>query len=172
MKKLVILIFVLSSWFIVDAQKFGYFDINSVLQIMPDVEQAKAQLEKEYRDVQNQLEEMQVEYNKKLQEYQNNMQLAEDDPNKWSKAVLQLKEQELQDLQQRIINFQNTAQQTLQQRQNELLQPIYDKVKQVVDSIAKDKKLIAVWTDENVYYVNKDMVMDITADVKKALGLQ
>ncbi len=172
MKKIAILVLVLSSWFMVNAQKFGYLDINTVLSGLPDVEQAKAQLEKEYRDVQNQLEEMQVEYNKKLQEYQNNVQLPDNDPNKWSKAVLQLKEQELQDLQQRIINFQNTAQQTLQQRQNELFQPIYDKIKGKVDSIAKVKKLMAVWTDDNVYYINKDMVLDITPDVKKALGIK
>jgi len=172
MKKLVILILVLSSWFLVNAQKFGYLDINAVLNVLPDVEQAKAQLEKEYRDVQNQLEEMQVEYNRKLQEYQNNMQLPEDDSQKWSKALVQLKEQEIQDLQQRIINFQNTAQQTLQQRQTELFNPINDKIKEKVDSIAKAKKLVVVWTEENAYYINKEQVLDITSDVLKALGLQ
>ncbi len=172
MKKVLVLFLAISAWLVVDAQKFGYLDLQSVINAMPEMEQAKAQLEKEYRDIQNQLEEMQVEYNKKLQEYQNNMQLPDNDPNKWSKAVLQLKEQELTDLQQRIYNFQTTAQQTLQQRQTELLQPIYDKVNAKVDSIAKAKKIIAVWTQENVYYVNKDMVIDLTPEVKKALGLQ
>ncbi len=172
MKKFAILILVMGSWFMVSAQKFGYFDLNSVLKTLPAVEKAKAQLEKEYRDVQNQLEEMQVEYNKKLQEYQNNMQLPDSDTSKWSPAVVQLKEQELQDLQQRIVSFQNTAQQTLQKRQTELFQPIQDQIKTKVDSIAKAKKLMAVWTDDNVYYINKNMVTDITPEVKKALGLK
>ncbi len=172
MKKVLVLFLAISAWLVVDAQKFGYLDLQSVINAMPEMEKAKAQLEKEYRDIQNQLEEMQVEYNKKLQEYQNNIQLPDNDTNKWSKAVLQLKEQELTDLQQRIYNFQNTAQQTLQQRQTELLQPIYDKVKSKVDSIAKAKKIIAVWTQDNVYYVNKDMVIDLTPEVKKALGLK
>ncbi len=155
-----------------NAQKFGYIDLESVVSKMPEFEKAKAQLEKEYRDVQNQLEQLQVEYNKKLQELQENMQLPANDSNKWSPAVLQLKQQELSDLQQRIVNFQNTAQQTLQQRQVDLFKPVYNKVDSVVDIIAKKQGYIFVVTKDNVYYINKTKVDDITPEVEKILGLK
>ena len=173
MKKVFLFLIVLiSSITILSAQKFAYIDLETVVNKMPEFEKAKAQLEKEYRDVQSQLEQLQVEYNKKLQELQENMQLPEGDANKWSKAVLQLKQQELADLQQRIVNFQNTAQQTLQQRQVDLFKPVYDKVNSVVDYIAKQKGYIFVVTKDNVYYINKSKVDDITPEVEKSLGLQ
>ncbi len=172
MKKLVVLVLAIVALNFANAQKFGYLDLETVVNAMPEFEKAKAQLEKEYRDVQSQLEALQVEYNKKLQELQDNMQLPEGDPNKWSKAVMQLKQQELGDLQQRIVNFQNTAQQTLNQRQVELFQPVYNKVDSVVDIIAQQKGYIFVITKDNVYYYNKNKVEDITSDVKKSLGLQ
>ncbi len=172
MKRIFVLLLAVIALNFADAQKFGYFDLEGVINLMPEYEKAKAQFEKEYRDVQNQLEALQVEYNKKLQELDENMQLPEGDPNKWSKAVLQLKQQELADLQQRIVNFQQTAQQTLQQRQLELMQPVYNKVDSVVDVIAKQKGYIFVVTKDNVYYINKSKVDDITGEVKKALGIQ
>ncbi len=173
MKKVFLFLIVLvASFTISNAQKFAYIDLESVINKMPEFEKAKAQLEKEYRDVQNQLEQLQVEYNKKLQELQENMQLPDNDTNKWSKAVLQLKQQELADLQQRIVNFQNTAQQTLQQRQIDLFKPVYDKVDSVVQYIAKQKGYIFVVKKDDVYYVNKDKVDDITSEVEHYLNIK
>ncbi len=172
MRKVFVLLIAIVALNFANAQKFGFIDLEGIINNMPEYEKAKAQLEKEYRDVQNQLESLQVEYNKKLQELQENMQLPDGDTAKWSKAVLQLKQQELADLQQRIVSFQNTAQQTLQQRQVQLLKPVYNKVDSVVDVIAKQKGYIFVVTKDNVYYINKSKVDDLTPEVKKALGIQ
>ncbi len=172
MKKLVIILLAVFIGSYASAQKFGYIDLDAIMKSMPQVEKAKAQLEKEYRDIQNQIEQLQVEYNKKLQEYNQNMQLPDNDTNKWSKPVQQLKQQELMDLQQRIVNFQNTAQQTLQQRQVELFKPIYQKIDSAVDVVAKQKGYIFVVTKDNVFYINKQKVDDITDQVKKVLGIQ
>ena len=172
MKKLALLLtLVLGLTLTVQAQKIAYFDIETVLNQMPEMEQAKAQMEKEQKELANQLEELQVEFNKKYKEYQDNMQLPDNDPNKWSKTILQYKEQELMDMQNKIQQFQQTASQTLQQRQVELLQPVYAKLDSAVGVVAKQKGYIMVLKKDDVFYINSSKVDDITAEVKKILGI-
>ena len=48
------------------------------------------------------------------------------------------KEQELLDLRQRIETYQQNAQQKLQEKEKELLQPIIDRAKQAIADVAKE----------------------------------
>ena len=155
-----------------NAQKVGYCEIDKIVQIMPEYEKAKAKLEGEVQDIQKQIEEMQVEFNNKYKAYTDNMALKDDDPNKWSPAIVQVKEQELQQLQQRIQDFQSTAQQTIQQRQVELLQPISNKVDSVINVVMNEKGYAFVIKDLTAIQVNKNKTDDISPLVKQKLGIQ
>ncbi len=172
MKKITFLfgLLLLSLWGF--AQKIGYCQVDQIIAIMPEAEKAKAQYEKEVQDYQNELEQMQVEYNNKLKEYQDNMALPDNDPKKWSKLVIQNKEQELMQLQQRIYEFQNQAQTELQKRQVELMQPVYNKVDSVLGVIAKEKGLSIILKDNTLVYINQDKCVDVTPEVKQKLKLQ
>ncbi len=153
-------------------QKIAYCDVDQIIAIMPEAEQAKAKFEKEMNDINNELEEMQVEYNNKLKEYQDNLALPDNDPNKWSPIVQQNKEQELLQLQQRIVDFQTQAQQQLQQRQIELMQPVYNKVDSVLGVIAKEKGYSVIFKDRTLVYINEDKCDDVAPLVKQKLNLQ
>lgn len=139
---------------------------------MPDYEQAKAKLEAQAKDYQNQLEEMQVEFNNKYKDYTDNASLGDKDPKKWSPAIVKMKEQELQDLQQRIQDFQTTIQQELQDSQVKLLNGIQDKVDSVIDIVIQENNYWFVIENTQDIRVNKNLVNDVSPTVKQKLGLQ
>jgi len=122
-------------------------------------------LEKEYKDMENILQEMQVEFNKKYQYY-----LEKQDS--LSSIAKKAKEEELQQLQERVQNYQTTAQQDLQKREAELLKPIQDKAKKAIEDVAKENGFIYVFDASGgllLYYSDKST--DILPMVKKKLGI-
>ena len=163
-------ILILSS-FVVDAQKVGYCEIEKIITIMPEYKLAEARLEGEVQDIQDQAEEMQVEFNVKYKEYTENVALKEGAEGKWGPAILQVKEDELTQLQQRTQKFQADAQGTLEQTQNELLEPISLKLDSVIDIIMAEKGYSYIIKDLTFIQVNKTKCDDISPLVKQKLGL-
>ena len=86
-------------------------------------------------------------------------------------AVRQLKEKELTDLNTRIQEFQQVAQQDLQKKENELLAPIYEKVKATIDEVAKAGGYTVILPGNALIYVDTAQVKDIASDVKAKLGI-
>ena len=152
-------------------QQFAFFDIQQIIVEMPEAEQAQALFEKEQSDVLLQFEEMQVTFNNLYQDYLANQELPANDPEKWSKIRAEDKQVELTQIQERMQKFQMTAQEDLQNRQVELLTPVYNKIDSAVAVVAEDKGYPFVFSTEDIYYINKKKCFDITSLVKKALGL-
>jgi len=153
------------------AQKFAYIDTEAIITIMPETETAQAQAEAQIAKLQVQMEEMQVEYNNLYKTYLENEELASGDVGKWSKAIKQVKESELMQLQERMTTFQTDAELAVQDIQVELFTPIYDKVDTAVEAVAKEKGYICVFDINNILYINPDKCDDISADIKTKLGI-
>ncbi|MBQ5703950.1 MAG: OmpH family outer membrane protein [Alistipes sp.] len=146
------------------AQKIGYVNTDEIITNMKETQDAYTQLEAYAKDLQAQMETIQVEFNNKLQEYQNATETMTD-------AVRQLKEKELTDLNTRIQEFQQVAQQDLQKKENELLAPIYEKVKNTIDEVAKAGGYTIILPGNALIYVDTAQVKDIASDVKAKLGI-
>ena len=146
------------------AQKIGYVNTDEIITNMKETQDAYTQLEAYAKDLQAQMETIQVEFNNKLQEYQNATETMTD-------AVRQLKEKELTDLNTRIQEFQQVAQQDLQKKENELLAPIYEKVKNTIDEVAKTGGYTIILPGNALIYVDAAQVKDIASDVKAKLGI-
>lgn len=146
------------------AQKIGYVNTDEIITNMKETQDAYTQLESYAKELQAQLETIQVEFNNKLQEYQNGTETMTD-------AVRQLKEKELTDLNTRIQEFQQVAQQDLQNKENELMAPIYDKVKATIDEVAKAGGYTVILPGSALIYVDTAQVKDIGSDVKSKLGV-
>ena len=146
------------------AQKIGYVNTDEIITNMKETQDAYTQLEAYAKDLQAQMETIQVEFNNKLQEYQNTTETMTD-------AVRQLKEKELTDLNTRIQEFQQVAQQDLQKKENELLAPIYEKVKNTIDEVAKAGGYTIILPGNALIYVDAAQVKDIASDVKAKLGI-
>ena len=146
------------------AQKIGYVNTDEIITNMKETQDAYTQLEAYAKDLQAQMETIQVEFNNKLQEYQNATETMTD-------AVRQLKEKELTDLNTRIQELQQVAQQDLQKKENELLAPIYEKVKNTIDEVAKAGGYTIILPGNALIYVDTAQVKDIASDVKAKLGI-
>ena len=113
----------LLSGYLLEAQdqiKLGHINSQDLFDAMPEKDTAQKKLENVAQQFENTLEELQVEYNKKLDNYQNSVSTMSD-------LIKTTKENELQDLLQRIQQFQVQAEQDLSRQRSELFLPIQEK---------------------------------------------
>jgi outer membrane protein len=79
----------------------------------------------------------------------------------------------LQDLQERIVAFQQSAQQSLTLKETQILEPIYQKIQEAIDKVAAEKGYSYIFntSDINTSIIWKDDAFDITNQVKTKLKL-
>ena len=146
------------------AQKFGHINSNELLSLMPERIKATADVEKFAKQLENQLKTMSAEYDSKLQDYQSKEGIM-------TEPIKQTRLKEIMDLEQRIRDFQQTAQQSLQKKETELLTPLIDKAKNAIEEVAKKNGYTYIF-DTSVgfilYFQDGDDIMPL---VKKKLGL-
>lgn len=157
---------------VASAQKFGRVDLAAIVPNMPEFKEAQTNLEAYGLDLQKQLEQIQVEFNQKYAEYEKNRATYTD-------TIRQMKESELQQLQQRFQEFQQIAQQDIQQKEAELMEPIYNKANEAVKAVAEAGGYMAIFstagdmaTSAGLAYFDPAALTDITAEVKKGLGIE
>ena len=145
--------------------KFGHVDSNQLLSMMPERASAKVELENYAKQLENTLMSMQTEFEKKYQEYTAGADAM-------SPFIRQTKEAELGEMQQRIQTFQQSAQQDLGQKENELLQPIIEKARQAISDVGAEGGYIYIFDIGTgaVLHVSSDSE-DIMPLVKAKLGI-
>ena len=155
----------------VSAQKFGRVDLAAIVTNMTEYKEATANLETYGRDLQEQLEQIQVEFNKLYADYEKNVAT-------YSDTVRQLKERELTELQQRFQDFQQLAQQDIAKKEAELMNPIYEKANEAVKQVSSAGGYIAIFSTTSdqpasagLAYFDPAQLTDITPDVKAVLGI-
>lgn len=148
--------------------KLGHIDSRLVLTAMPETDSAQKKIEKEATAMQKTLEELQVEFNKKYEEY---LKLANDGTT--SQLILSTKEEELQTTQQRIQSFQQQAEASLNNMRTELFKPIQDKAIKAVNDVAAENNFTYIFDTAGgvVVYSSPDS-QDILPMVKTKLGLK
>ena len=119
------------------SHKLGYIDFQELMQQMPEYKKANSDMEAYGKKLEDELKTMSAEYDKKLEAYQ---KLGD----KMEGSIKETKEKELRDIQARIQGFQQSAQQDVRKKEEELLKPIIEKAKRVIGEVAKEN---------NYYYV-------------------
>jgi outer membrane protein len=151
------------------AQNFKFAHINSeeLVRAMPEWDSANAKLEKLRQDLVNNLELMSVELNNKNDAYNKESKTLTD-------IVKQSKEQEIIDLQRRIQEFQNNAQQQLQDENMKLFQPIYTKADKAIKEVGKENGFIYVLdvAKGSLLYFDETKSTNILSLVKAKLNLK
>ncbi len=111
--------------------KFGYIDSQELLLIMPERKTAEEEVQTFAKSLESQLQAMTAEYQQSVQEYQANEATYTD-------LVKQDKVTEITGLEQRIQSFQQNAQQALQSKEQELLEPILQKARKAIEDVASE----------------------------------
>lgn len=144
--------------------KFGHVNSNELMQIMPGRDSAQAILQQEVTGLEEQLKSMQSEMEKRYNEYMEKQ-------SGWTELIRNTKQRELQDMGTRIQEFQENAQKTLQQREQDLLKPIIDRAKKAISDVASENGytyILDSGTAAVLYSQDSDDIMPL---VKKKLGL-
>ena len=144
--------------------KFGYIDSSELLSVMPEKKTAETELQEFAISLESQLSAMQWEYQASVQDYQSNEATYTD-------LVKQDKIAEIQGLEQRIQSFQQNAQNALQQKEQELLEPILSKARTAIEDVAKEGNFTYIFDSSMGSILYADESENVMALVKKKLGL-
>jgi outer membrane protein len=134
MKKLMIaLAFVLSIFaFSTQAQtKVGHINVEELIMIMPETKAAQAELEAFAAELEAQLAAMEQELEAKVANFQANQAVMTD-------LTKETKYKEIQDLDQRIQQFRQRAQEELGQKEVQLLTPVIEKAQNAINAVAAE----------------------------------
>lgn len=144
------------------AQKFGRINTQEIIMAMPETKTMQENMDTFAKELSDNIETMNVEFNTKLQDFQKNY-------NTFSDAIKEVKEKELNDMQTRTREFQERAQQDYQKKQNELLAPIIDKAKSAIDKVAAAGGFLVVFDTStgSLAYFDEATLTDVAPAVKK-----
>lgn len=166
MKKLNVLFataMLLMSFGMANAQKFATMDVQGVLELMPEKKKADA-------DLKAFLETKQGEIEKKAQAAEAKLKLYQEEGPKKTAEENKARENELRKLQEEIAGMQKKAATDLQTKQDAVYTPIEKKFQDAVEKVAKANSFDFIFDVNNPAFVYKGGP-NVTADVKKALGL-
>ena len=144
--------------------KFGYIDSQELLMLMPERKTAETEVQDFAKSLEAQLGSMTAEYQQGVQEYQANEA-------NYTDLVKQDKVAEITSLEQRIQAFQQNAQQSLQTKEQELLEPILSKARQAIEDVATEENYTYIFDKSigSILYAKESE--NVLALVKKKLGL-
>jgi len=144
--------------------KFGYLNSNELLAMMPESQSMQEELQTYAKGLESQLTAMQAEYEKKVVEYQQN-------ETSYTDIIKQDKIREIEGIQQRVVEFQKNAQQSLGEKEAELFTPIREKAMAAIDKVAKEGNYTFIFDSgagNFLYAAESENVLNL---VKSKLGL-
>lgn len=164
-KSIVLSILFLAFSFSGYSQKMGHVNSQRLLSMMPESKEVQKQVEEYIKQLESQLSTMSNEYQSKLAEYQNNQAL-------WSDPVKESKAEEISSLEKRIQRFQQTAQRSMSQKEEELFEPILDKLQNAIKKVADEHGYDYIFDSGSGAVLHAPDSDDMTSLIKKELGLE
>ena len=147
------------------AQKFGHFNSSELVQLLPEWTTAQTELQTLAKQYDDDLKRMQDELQKKADEFQKEQaNLLEN--------VRARREQELNDLYQRVIQSRDDNEQAFKKAQAEKMQAISEKITAAVKKIGDEGGYVYIMDiTAGIPYISEKLSTDITPELKKALGI-
>ncbi|RIA10817.1 periplasmic chaperone for outer membrane proteins Skp [Flavobacteriaceae bacterium MAR_2010_72] len=158
------LLFVGATSFAGAQSKIAHINTNQLIEAMPEMKAAQAEIEKLTKTYEAEIRTMATELDKKIKQYQAEVDTKTEEENA-NRA------QEVQSMEQSIRQYQGQAQQDLQTKEADLLKPIFDKAKAAINKVAKAQGFEYVLNSVEGSGVLVASGKDLLADVKKELGI-
>ncbi len=163
MKKMIIML-ALALPMLVSAQKIGHVNSQEIMTLMPETKKMSEKLDSLQTSYENQLANMQEEFNKKLTEFQQQQTTM-------TAGVKEFRQQELAEMEQRMQMFYQTIQKDLQAKQVEYLQPVQAKLLEAINKVGKAQGCTYVMDKASMLYIAPD-ALDLTSAVRAELGIK
>lgn len=149
----------------IQAQKFAYVNSQVLLEDLPEVKAADAEIQTLQQQMQKKGQEMFESYQRKAMELQRRRDEGELSPKQLEQEAQKLGEDE-----DKIRNFETEMQTSILKKQQELLGPIQEKVNQAIESVAKSEGYSMVFDSSSGALMYSDDENDITEQVKAKLS--
>lgn len=145
-------------------QKLGHINTSELLRMMPGREEARQELERYAMELEQTFSAMQQEFATKYQDYLENQET-------FSQIVRQSKERELQSLNERIMEFQESAQMDLMEQEERLLNPIIEKARNAINKVGREHGFTYILDSSGGSVLFFEGGQDIMPLVRAELGL-
>lgn len=164
MKKLIIIMAVfLGALTQAEAQKLGHANFEEIVTMLPERAESEKKVQELQQKLESRLSKMIETYQAKVAEFENDQEMSE--------AMKTSAAGEIQDLQRRIQEFQQTAYSEIETKQNELMAAMFKKVREAAAKVGAEQEYTYVFDSSSqggLLYAGGE---DITAKVKTELGI-
>lgn len=150
----------------INAQKIGYINSQEILTILPEVKQANSDIEVMKSMFQKKGEEMVKDLQMKYQTLQQKQASGELAPVEIEKQAAALKQEEA-----KLGEFEQSSQQKIREKSEELLKPIQDKVNNAIKDVASENGFLYIFDSGMGLVLYADPSSDATKLVKTKLGI-
>ena len=156
-------LFIVGSFYAQAQSKVAHINTQELVESMPEMINAKSELEKLAKTYETDIQAMATELQNKIKQYDAESSTKTDEEN--GKRL-----QEVQSMEQSIRQYQGQAQQDLQKKEIELLKPITEKAKAAILKVGSDQGFNYVLDSSQGQGVIMANGKDLLADVKAELG--
>jgi outer membrane protein len=165
MKKVILMALLLVPMSIL-AQKFGHFDSAEIMQAMPEYTAAQNEIQQLQTQYENDLKRMQDEFQTKYTEFQKEEANLLD-------AIKQRRMTELQEMDARIRqNYQDNLK-SIQDFSQQKMQAISEKILAVIKTVGDEGGYVYIMdVTMGVPYISPTLSTDVTSQIKAKLGIQ
>lgn len=166
LKKIIVLVLCVAPIMAFAQNKFGHINTQEVYNAMPE----KATIEKTLQDLasnyENEINKMREEYSKRVKEFV-------DKKDSLPQSILQARQSEIVEMEQRISTLNQTAQADMQKKQQELIQPIIDKIRKAISDVGLENSFLYIFDlQSQAILYHSDQSVDVLPLVKKKLNIK
>ena len=167
MLKKIALLLLLIAPMSVFAQKFGHVKFAEILTVMPEYTKAQTDIQAQQKQYEDEMKRASDELTKKFTEYQQEQANL-------PKNIQERRQKELQELNEKGMQFQADAQQQLQKADAEMMEPIYKKIDDAIKAVGQEGGYVYIFdlNRTDIPFVNESLSTDVTPAVKGKLGLK
>lgn len=164
MKKITLLLIIALFSIQMNAQsKVGTIDVEFILSKMPE-------LEKVTTDIQTYGTELDTEIKAQLTNYQSMVKTYQESEKGYTEPMKKIKQDEIIKKEGEIQTLQQNSSKLLQIKQGELMRPLYKKIGENLETVAKEQEFSQVLTINNtIAYLDPNL--DLTITIMKKMGL-
>ncbi|MCQ2068070.1 MAG: OmpH family outer membrane protein [Bacteroidaceae bacterium] len=149
------------------AQKFGHINSADIIPLMSEYKVAQTELDELQKQYREELNYMDTEYGKKLDDYEKNRESLPE-------SIRTRREQELMESQQKMQQYYQDCQINLEQKSKELMDGINTKILKAIQSVGEEGQYVCIFDIAAgvVPYISSTLTTDVTEAVKAKMGIK
>ncbi len=150
----------------VQAQKFGYINSQELISQLPEVKEANSNIETLKKQLQKKGQSMLASLQSKYEALQKKQANGELSPQQLEAEAAKLKSEE-----EALAKFEQTSQEKIYKKTEELLTPIQEKINNAIKEVAAENGYTYIFDSSMGLVLYADPSTDISALVKAKIGL-